>query len=32
MNPLIDVRVERPLDAASVREINDRAFGSPVES
>lgn len=32
MNPLIDVRFERPLDAAAVREVNEQAFGSPVEA
>lgn len=28
---MIRVRAERPFDAASVREVNDRAFGSPAE-
>jgi len=32
VNPLIDVRFERPLDAAAVREVNDEAFGSPIEA
>ena len=32
MNPLIDVRFERPLDAAAVREVNEQAFGSPLEA
>jgi putative acetyltransferase len=32
MNPLIDVRFEQPLDAAAVREVNEQAFGSPVEA
>jgi putative acetyltransferase len=31
MSSLIDVRIERPADANAVREINDQAFGSPVE-
>jgi putative acetyltransferase len=28
---MIDVRAERPFDFASVRDVNDRAFQSPVE-
>ena len=28
---MIDVRFERAVDADAVREVNDRAFGSPVE-
>ena len=28
---MISVRAEGPLDATSVREVNDQAFGSPVE-
>ena len=32
MNPLTDVRFERPLDAAAVREVNEQAFGSPLEA
>ena len=31
MNLLIDVRFERPIDAAGVRAVNDQAFGSAVE-
>ena len=31
MEQIIDVRFEGPLDADAVREINDQAFGSPVE-
>ena len=28
---MIDVRRELPLDAAAIREVNEQAFGSPVE-
>jgi putative acetyltransferase len=32
VNPLIDVRFEQPLDAAAVRDVNEQAFGSPLEA
>ena len=32
VNPMISVRFEQPDDAAAVRDINEQAFGSPIEA
>lgn len=32
MNPVIEIRTERPGDAAAVRSLNEKAFGQPSEA